>query len=231
MKIGRNGDLQEWLEDWRQKEKSHRHISHLYGLYPGNQISLRRTPALAEGCRTVLEQRGLEGNGWSSAWKMGCWARLAEPARALENFVYAVHNYTLPNLFSICSKAMQVDGSFGVTAAVAEMLLQSHEGELHFLPALPAAWGEGSVEGLCARGGFVVSLNWRDGIWSRAGISSKLGNVCRLRTDKPVRLETAGGRVRTLRSTDGRVQFETSPGRTYIVSAGAGAPVTGDRPR
>jgi len=215
MKIGKNGDLQEWLEDWGQKEKSHRHISSLYGLYPGNQISLRRTPELAAGCRTVLEQRGLEGNGWSSAWKMACWARLAEPKKALENFSYCVHNYTLPSLFSICSKAMQVDGSFGVAAAVAEMLLQSHEGELCFLPALPAAWGEGDVEALCARGGFEVSFSWKQGVLSRAKIKSKLGKTCRIRTDHAVLLETDGKQARTLRPKDGLVQFETSPGRTY----------------
>jgi alpha-L-fucosidase 2 len=158
---------------------------------------------------------------------MACWARLAEPAKALENFVYAVHNYTLPNLFSICSKAMQVDGSFGVAAAVAEMLLQSHEGELHFLPALPAAWGDGEMEGLCARGGFEVSLNWRGGAWNRAEISSRLGKTCRLRTDRAVRLEEDGRRTRTLRPKDGRVQFETSPGRTYTVSTVAGPSTAG----
>jgi len=223
MRVGKTGDLQEWLEDWGQKEKSHRHISNLYGLYPGNQISLRRTPELAAGCCTVLEQRGLEGNGWSSAWKMACWARLSEPEKALENFRYCVHNYTLPNLFSICSKAMQVDGSFGVAAALAEMLLQSHEDELRFLPALPQAWGEGAVEGLCARGGFEVSFAWKNGVLSSAEIKSKLGKTCRVHTDRAIRLETAGQQPRTLRSKGGLVEFKTSPGQTCVLEMEAGA--------
>jgi alpha-L-fucosidase 2 len=225
-RIGKAGDLQEWLEDWGQKEKSHRHISHLYGLYPGNQISLRRTPALADGCRVVLEQRGLEGNGWSSAWKMACWARLAEPEKALQNFAYCVHNYTLPNLFSICSKALQVDGSFGVAAAIAEMLLQSHEGELNLLPALPKAWADGAVEGLCARGGFEVSFWWEKGVLKAVEIKSKLGRTCRIRTDRPVRLEKAGQRGEVLRPKNGTVEFKTKPGQADTVSFGPGAMVT-----
>jgi len=222
MRIGRNGDLQEWLEDWGQKEKSHRHISNLYGLYPGNQISLKRTPELTKGCRAILEQRGLEGNGWSSAWKTACWARLAEPKKALENFNYCVHNYTLPNLFSICSKAMQVDGSFGMTAALAEMLLQSHEGELVFLPALPAAWSEGAVEGLCARGGFEVSWRWEKGVAKSATIKSKLGKTCRIREERQSVLHGPGNVSRNLYPKNGFIEFETTPGQTYTVSIGVG---------
>ncbi|HUU36992.1 MAG TPA: glycoside hydrolase N-terminal domain-containing protein, partial [Candidatus Desulfaltia sp.] len=218
LQIGKNGDLQEWLEDWGQKEKSHRHISNLYGLYPGNQVSLRRTPKLAEGCRVVLEQRGLEGNGWASAWKMACWARLAEPIKALENFNYCVHNYTLPNLFSICSRALQVDGTFGVTAAVAEMLLQSHEGTISFLPAIPESWGEGEVEGLCARGGFEVTFSWEDGTMERVVIRSKNGNTCRIRTDRMVSLRFEETNARTLQPKEGIVEFETKPGQEYDLS-------------
>jgi alpha-L-fucosidase 2 len=218
LQIGRDGALQEWLEDWGQKEKSHRHISHLYGLYPGNQISIERTPELAEGCRVVLEQRGLEGNGWSSAWKAACWARLREPGKALENFTYCVHNYTLPCLFSICSNALQVDGSFGLAAAIAEMLLQSHEGELRFLPALPEAWKEGSADGLCARGGFEVSFIWKGGRLDRATVLSVNGKKCRVRAAGPLSVVSEGGRPKTLRPDKGVVEFDTRPGGTYALS-------------
>jgi alpha-L-fucosidase 2 len=218
LRIGKNGDLQEWLEDWGQKEKSHRHISHLYGLYPGNQISLKRTPELASGSRVVLDQRGLEGNGWSSAWKTACWARLAEPLRALENFSYCVHNYTLPNLFSLCSKNLQVDGAFGMAAAVAEMLLQSHEGELNFLPALPTAWEGGAVERLCARGGFEVSFTWKVGRLERATVLSKNGNRCRIRIGRALLLSSGSMKPRKLQPKNGVVEFETKPGRMYDLS-------------
>jgi alpha-L-fucosidase 2 len=218
MQVGKNGDLQEWLEDWGQKEKSHRHISNLYGLFPGNQISLQRTPQLADGCRVVLEQRGLEGNGWSSAWKMACWARLAEPDKAAENFHYCIRNYTLPNLFSICQRALQVDGTFGVTAAVAEMLLQSHEDVLSFLPAIPKSWAEGEVERFCARGGFGVSFSWRDGKLNQARVESKNGNTCRIRTDRILFLSSGETGGRTLQPKDGIVEFETKPGQVYSLS-------------
>src|SRR6185503_8859057 len=150
MQVGRKGNLQEWLEDWDETEKSHRHISGLWGLFPGHQISIRQTPKLAEASKVVLEQRGLEGNGWSSAWKAACWTRLGNGARAIENINYAIHNYTFNSLFSICSKAMQVDGSFGISAVIAELLIQSHEDELNLLPALPATWLAGEVSGLMA---------------------------------------------------------------------------------
>jgi len=226
MQIGRNGDLQEWLEDWGQKEKSHRHISNLYGLFPGNQVSLQRTPKLADGCRVVLEQRGLEGNGWASAWKMACWARLAEPDKAIDNFHFCVRTYTLPNLFSICSRALQVDGTFGLTAAVAEMLLQSHEGAIALLPALPSSWGDGEAEGLCARGGFEVSWTWEKGVVKQARIKSKLGRTCRIRTERGAVLETPGAVPANLSPKGGFIEFETQPGQAYTVSFGVGVEVT-----
>jgi len=220
MQIGRKGDLQEWLEDWDQKEKSHRHISNLYGLFPGHQISLIKTPKLAEASRLVLEQRGLEGNGWSSAWKMACWARLLNAEKAMENFDYLIHNYTFNSLFSICSGALQVDGAFGVSAAVAEMLLQSHENALCFLPALPESWAVGEVKGLCARGGFEVSLKWADGSLREAHIYSKNGKTCRLHTSLPLKVKCKGKTVRSAYPKKDVLEFKTVPGQDYILFPG-----------
>jgi alpha-L-fucosidase 2 len=215
--IGRNGDLQEWLDDWGQREKSHRHISNLYGLYPGHQISTRRTPAFAEASRKVLEQRGLTGNGWSSAWKAAAWARLGDAAKAMENIAYAVKNYTTESLFSICSKNLQVDGAFGMTAAVAELLLQSDDGVLTLLPALPDSWKTGQVSGLRARGGFEVSVRWKGGQVERSEILSTMGGRCRVRSVEALDVTSNGARLQVTRSEPRTVEFETTPGATYML--------------
>ncbi len=218
MQVGKNGDLQEWLEDWGQKEKSHRHISNLYGLYPGHQVSVRRTPKLADAAKIVIEQRGLAGNGWASAWKMGCWARLYDPGKAMENFAYAVKEYTFDSLFSKCSGALQVDGSFGVSAAVAEMLLQSHEGELDLLPALPSSWPSGEVRGLCARGGFEVDMKWEKGRLVSARIRSKLGGPCRFRREGTVRVSRSGKKVGVKKIAPGVFEFQTEKNEEYLLT-------------
>lgn len=218
MQIGARGDLQEWLDDWGQREKSHRHISNLYGLYPGHQISARRTPELAAAARVVLEQRGLTGNGWSSAWKAASWARLGDSAGAMDNLGYALRNYTTTSLFSICSEAMQVDGSFGMTAAIAEMLLQSHENELVFLPARPDSWRTGAVTGLHARGGFEVDMRWKEGALEEATVTSALGRRCRVRSSIGLMVKSRGRTVRVRRPEADLLEFDTRPGTVYVLA-------------
>jgi alpha-L-fucosidase 2 len=219
MQMGKNGDLQEWLEDWPQKEGGHhRHISNLYGLYPGHQISVKRTPEWIEPAKVVLNERGLKGTGWSSPWKMACWARLYDAGKAMDNFNYYVHNYCFSSLFAICAKKLQVDGSFGVSAAVAEMLIQSHEGEIHLLPTLPKSWYKGEVTGLCARGGFEVDMNWEMGKLTSAKIVSKLGNHCRIRIVNPVEVFADGNKIEAI-TKEGCTEFNTKKNAEYIIRA------------
>jgi alpha-L-fucosidase 2 len=219
MRIGRQGNLQEWLEDWDETEKSHRHISGLWGLYPGREISKRDAGAATQGARVVLEQRGLPGNGWSSAWKTASWARLGDGTKALENFRYAMNNYTTASLFSICSNALQVDGTLGFSAAVAELFLQSQNGELEFLPSLPREWPSGEVRGLRARGGFEIGLKWANGRLWRVTILSKTGGPCRVRLPFPMSITHLGQMVMPSSAPDsGVVIFKTEPGLAYVLA-------------
>ena len=197
--IGGDGLLQEWAEGWGQLEKQHRHLSPLYGLYPGGVFSIGRTPALAEACRKVLEQRGDGSSGWSRAWKAACWTRLHDGSRAWRIFSDYLKDQANIQLLAKCGAPMQIDGTMGMAAAIGEMLLQSQEGVIELLPALPEGWAAGEVDGLVARGAFVVDLRWVEGKVTSVTVHSGQGGRCRIRVN-------------------GKLQeFSTEKGQTYIV--------------
>jgi alpha-L-fucosidase 2 len=215
--VGRHGQLQEWLDDWDELEPQHRHLSHLWGLYPGDEITPRSTPALARAAAVTLDRRGTGGCGWSYAWKMGLRARLGQGDSAWAQFRALLARSSLPNLVSLCGRAFQVDGNFGATAAIAEMVLQSHDGSIHLLPALPADWVSGEVRGLRARGGVEVDMAWERGRLVRAALRPSRAGRLALRAAGPLQLLRAGRPVTGARQADGSLSFQAQSGVAYEV--------------
>ncbi|MBL3657200.1 glycoside hydrolase family 95 protein [Fulvivirga sediminis] len=195
MQIGQWGQLQEWMYDWDQQGDHHRHVSHLYGLYPSNQISPYHTPELFQAAKTSLLARGDESTGWSMGWKVNLWARLLEGDHALklikDQLTPAIKENvgekggTYPNLFD-AHPPFQIDGNFGCTAGIAEMLMQSHDGAIHILPALPGDWEKGGINGLRARGGFGLDIHWDQNKPNEIILRSELGGNCRIRSYYPL---------------------------------------------
>ncbi|GLB49610.1 glycoside hydrolase family 95 protein [Neptunitalea lumnitzerae] len=224
MKIGQYGQLQEWAEDWDDPEDKHRHVSHLYGIYPSHQISPFKTPELFQSVKKTLEHRGDPSTGWSMGWKVCLWARLLDGNHAyklLNNQLSLVSEKkkgggTYSNLFD-SHPPFQIDGNFGCTAGIAEMLLQSHDGAIHVLPALPDVWKDGKITGLVARGGFIIDIEWKNNKLISLSVQSKLGGKCRVRLLEQL-IATNGAKLKKAKGENSNMFYFNAPVKQAVIS-------------
>lgn len=240
MQIGKHSQLQEWMHDSDRIDDKHRHVSHLYGLYPGNQISPLRTPELFDAARTSLTYRGDPATGWSMGWKVNFWARFLDGNHAYKLItdqlklvggriegVSTTGGGTYPNMLD-AHPPFQIDGNFGCTAGIAEMLLQSHDGAIHLLPAVPDNWPSGEINGLVARGGFVIDMAWSNNQLTKLKITSKVGGKCRLRINKDIKLNSP--QLSVAKGLNSNPFYETPQIKTPLISPQAKLKPVGIKP-
>jgi alpha-L-fucosidase 2 len=215
--IGSDGSLQEWTEDWKSLEKHHRHFSHMYGLYPGKILTQIKEPAFIDAYKKVLNERGDGAMGFSRAWKMALWARLFDGERSYKIYQGYLKEQSCSSLFALCGRAPQVDGSFGVTAAITEMLIQSHNGYIQLLPALPNLWTDGNFNGVCTRGAFEINFSWKSHQIQKLAIKSKAGSNCTLKMDQNIKIVSNGKIIPFKKTGKDLFEFKTIKGQLYQV--------------